>query len=486
MELAFIPLYIKYLGIEAYGLIGIFALLQVWLKLLDMGMTPTLSREMARFTGGTHDAQSIRDLLRSIEIIAFGVALVIAFGIWGASDWLTSDWLRAEKLPVAAVAQAFTIMGVVAALRLIENIYRSSIVGLQRQVLLNVVTSIMATLRGLGALGILVWVSPTIKAFFLWQGVISITTVVFFAIIIYRIVPVATNSGRFSMKALRGIWHFASGMIGITFLSLLLTQVDKILLSKLLNLEEFGYYALAAVVAGGLTLMVSPIAQAFYPRFCELLAKGDQVGLVETYHKGAQLVTVFMGSAAIILIAFSQIVLELWTQDAALANKIALLVAVLALGTLLNGLMWMPYQMQLAYGWTSLTVKINIVAVAIIVPAIFWATPKYGAIGAAWVWVGLNVGYVLIGVHFMYRKILTEEKRRWYFQDVIFPLTAAAGIAMVFKLFDIDNMQIFARLAWLFSVAAATCIASAMAAPTIRAQAIRLLPWKPALRNAKL
>ena len=50
MGLAFIPLYIKYLGIEAYGLIGLFALLQAWLSLLDMGMTPTLGREMARFT----------------------------------------------------------------------------------------------------------------------------------------------------------------------------------------------------------------------------------------------------------------------------------------------------------------------------------------------------------------------------------------------------------------------------------------------------
>ena len=31
MSLAFVPLYIKYLGIESYGLIGIFALLQAWL-----------------------------------------------------------------------------------------------------------------------------------------------------------------------------------------------------------------------------------------------------------------------------------------------------------------------------------------------------------------------------------------------------------------------------------------------------------------------
>jgi O-antigen/teichoic acid export membrane protein len=50
--LAFIPLYIRYLGIEAYGLIGIFAILQAWLALLDLGLRPALGREMARFTGG--------------------------------------------------------------------------------------------------------------------------------------------------------------------------------------------------------------------------------------------------------------------------------------------------------------------------------------------------------------------------------------------------------------------------------------------------
>src|ERR1035437_5678483 len=85
MSLAFVPLYIKYLGIEAYGLIGIFALLQAWLALHDMGMKPALGREMARFTGGAHDGQSIRDLLRSVEVIGVTLAGVVALGIWAAS-----------------------------------------------------------------------------------------------------------------------------------------------------------------------------------------------------------------------------------------------------------------------------------------------------------------------------------------------------------------------------------------------------------------
>ena len=170
MSLAFVPLYIKYLGIEAYGLIGIFAMLQTMLNLLDMGMKPALGREMARFTGGAHNAQSIRDLLRSTEFISIAIAILVAMGIWAASGWLAADWVREENLPVEVVAHAFALMGAVIALQFVHSIYTSSIAGLQRQVLQNVVGTLTATVRALGAVGVLIWVSPTINAFFIWRG----------------------------------------------------------------------------------------------------------------------------------------------------------------------------------------------------------------------------------------------------------------------------------------------------------------------------
>ena len=89
MGLVFVPVYIKYLGMEAYGLIGVFIMLQAWLSLLDMGMTPTLSREMARYTAGAHTEQSIRDLLRTLEIICFILAVLLCVGLSLCSTWLS-------------------------------------------------------------------------------------------------------------------------------------------------------------------------------------------------------------------------------------------------------------------------------------------------------------------------------------------------------------------------------------------------------------
>ena len=387
MGLAFIPLYIQYLGIEAYGLIGLFSLLQAWLILLDIGMTPTLGREMARFTGGGQSAQAIRDLLRSVELIALGIAVFIAVSIALGANRIATSWVQAESLPVDVVAQAFLMMGIVTAIRFIESVYRSSIVGLQRQVLFNAVNSTMATLRGLGAVGVLVWVSPSIEAFFIWQGLVSTASLIILAATTYASLPSAERAGRFSLAALRGVWRFAGGMIIITFLALLLTQVDKILLSKLLPLSEYGHYALAAVVAGALYLMIAPITQAFFPRLTELYERKDHAALIATYHRGAQLVSVFAGSVAIVIILFAETFLRLWTQDPELAQHTSNLLRLLMLGNLLNGLMQIPYMTQLAHGWTSLTIRINVLAVVIIVPALLWATLNFGAEGAASVWV---------------------------------------------------------------------------------------------------
>jgi O-antigen/teichoic acid export membrane protein len=486
MGLAFIPLYIKYLGIEAYSLIGLFTLLQAWLSLLDMGMTPTLGREMARFTGGSHTAESIRDLLRSIELIALGIAVLIAGGIFLGAEWIATDWLQAEALPVEVVAQAFVVMGLVTSIRFMEGVYRSSIVGLQRQVLFNVVNSVMATIRGLGAVSVLVWMSASIEAFFIWQGLVSVATLMILAGTTYATLPRAERAGRLSIEALRGVWRFAGGMVGITLLALLLTQVDKILLAKMLTLKEFGYYTLASAVASVLHMLIGPITQAFYPIFCRLHARRDIVALAENYHKGAQLVSVIAGSAAIVLIFFAETFLILWTQDGELAGRVSLLLRLLVLGNLLNGLMHMPYQMQLAHAWTSLGIYVNTIAVLFIVPALFWAVPHSGAIGAAWVWVALNAGYCLIAIHFVHRRIMTTEKWRWYRQDVLAPLLASGiAVSLIKALWPVQD-TVISQISVLGIAAIAAVLVSTLASNQVLRQVQLNVESQLTKLNAKL
>jgi len=473
--LAFLPLYAKYLGTEALGLIGVFTLLQTWLTLLDLGITPTLNREMARFSAGGHSAQSIADLLRTLEVVGAALAVAIAVALWAASGYLARNWLQSERLPVGVVAQALAVMGLVIALRFFEGIYRGALLGLQRQVFYNTVNAALATARHVGAAAIVAFFSPTIRAFYLWHGAVSVVAVIALGIAVHHSLPPTPASPQVSGNALAGVRRFAGGMLAITCLSLLVSQVDKLLLSRLLPLGEFGYYTLAATLAGALSLAVAPILQTIYPRLVELVTTDDQSRLAATYHQGSQLVAVTTVPAMLLLTVFPWGVVYTWSGQGQLATQTAPLLFPLALGTFLNALMWMPYQSQLAHGWTGLTIKINVVAVTIIVPAILWLVPRYGAPAAAWLWMALNAAYVLVAIHFMHRRILPGELRRWYVEDIAAPLAGGVLVAMLIAPFA--PPPVAGRLLWaayLAAVGAATAGTALMLAGALRPRALLL------------
>jgi O-antigen/teichoic acid export membrane protein len=431
-------------------------------------MKPALGREMSRYLGGAHTADGIRTLLRTVEVLAFGIAVLSSVGVWAGSAWLASEWVQSTSLTGDEVAETFKIMGLVVSLRFVESLYLGCVVGLQRQVLENVLGSVLHTIRAVGAVGVLLWMSRTIQAYFVWQAVISVISVAAYAIAVYWVLPQARRPVRFSLSALREIWRFAAGMLAVSILTLLLTQIDKVLLSRLLDLETFGYYTLAGAVAAALFKFVMPIATAFYPRFVELRTRGMEAALSSAYHACSQLVSVVLGSAALVLIVFAEPILLVWTQDPDLSNTVAPLLRVLAAGTLLNGLMWSPYHIQLAYGWTMLTIQINAVAVTIMIPALFWVVPRYGALGAAYAWLALNAGYVLFQVHLMHRRILQSEKWRWYLQDLILPLSVVGLTLIAARLLTPAASGTLAEVAVALASSAAALGLAAMASPSLR------------------
>jgi O-antigen/teichoic acid export membrane protein len=475
MGIAFVPVYIRYLGMEAYGLIGLFAVLQTWLTLLDMGMTPALNREVARYSAGAYSVESIKDLVRTLEIVCVVIAVFLATAILLSSEWLATDWLNAQKLPVSEVAQGLGVMGFVAALRFVEGLYRGAVLGLQRQVWLNVVSSILATVRSVGAIGVLAWVSPTIQAFFVWQLVISAVSLACFALAVRRAFPAGDRPACFSGRAIANVWKFAGGMFLTTLLALLLTQVDKVLLSRLLSLESFGVYTFAAMTAGILFQLIGPIAQAYFPRLTQLTEEGDERAVAVAYHQGAQLMSIMLVPVGLVLIVFAEPLLVVWTGNEALAHDAAPIAAILAVGTVLNGWMHIPYMLQLASGWPSFAVRMNFAAVIVLVPAIVWVTPRYGPIGAAWIWVVVNAGYVLVAMHFMHVRLLPREKWSWYAKDIFGPTLLSGCAVLTSALAHPVGLRGWVEFVWASVTVMLALMAATLGASEYRSRVLHLL-----------
>jgi len=466
--LIFIPLYMKFLGMESWGLIGIFAAMQTMSGILDLGMSNTLNREMARLSTLQGREQEMRNLVRTLEVIYWSIAIFAGIVVAALSPFIAHHWVKAEQLSPKTIEHAFLLMGFAITLQMPVGFYSGGLMGLQKQVLLNAIVVSISTLRGAGAALILWLVSPTIQAYFSWQIVISIINTFFLAMFLRRRLSPGDNKAVFQKQLLKGIWRFAAGMSGITILALILTQLDKIILSKMLSLEMFGYYTLASMVAISLSNLFAPVFYSIYPRLPHLVSIVDHDELKRLYHESCQFISVLILPVAIVVALFSNEILLLWTQNPATAEKTHLLVSILICGTALNGVMNIPYALQLAFGWTSLSFFKNVIALILFVPLIIYMASHYGVVGVASLWLVLNMGYVFFEIPIMHRRLLRKEKWRWYWQDVCLPLVVCIFVAGIGRIFARGPMSQFMTLQYLIIISVLTLGIAAITTPVTR------------------
>lgn len=423
------------MGIEAYGLVGIYLSLVAILSIMDLGISPTLSRELARESEDIGQRKKIGDLVRTLEVVYWTIGAVLGVVILMSASFIATYWLNAVALSHEVLRDSIMLMGGVITAQWAISFYSAGLIGLQRQVSLNIMVAIFSTVRAVGAVAALWLVAPTVQVFFAWQFVVCFAQTIVTAILLWKCLRVFPIEARFEVRYLRNVSRFAGGVTIISLLAVLLTQLDKVILSKLLSLEVFGYYTLATVVAGGMLQLVTPISSALFPRIAQLVAGQNEVGVCELYHLGTQLVAVVIFPVATVCAFFGSEVLLVWTGDQVIADNTRWILTLLVIGTAMNGLMYIPAAVQLAHGWTRLGVYTNFVGVVFLVPLVIVLAQRFGGIGAASVWVMLNAGYLLIALPFMHRRLLKGELAKWYLADVGLPLLSTICIGWLGTLF---------------------------------------------------
>jgi O-antigen/teichoic acid export membrane protein len=427
--LAVVPLYLRYLGLEGYGLIGILVTAQTLFSLLDLGMAPALNREVARCSA-TGALRPARELLHTLSRIYWLTAAGIAAIAILLAPLVARHWLQSAHLPQESLSRSVGLIGAVIACRWPVGLYLGALIGAQRVVLSSTITIAMSTAANLGAVAVLVWISQSIEAYFLWQGLVGVLYALAMRSAAWRVVGREPGIA-FSMSALARIWRFSAGIGFIALSALLLTQVDKIVLSRVVSLSDFGRYSLATLVASALYLFITPTFNVIYPRFVALIAEDNEVGLIDLYRRGMRLFSMALFPIAMLVALFAEDFVALWTGDARLAVSIAPVIAMLAVGSALHGVMYFPYALQLAHGMIRLPLTISVSLVAIAAPLMAALAWRYGIKGGAAAWLLLHVLYVLLGTWLTHRVLLKRAGIAWFCQDVATPLVVSLAVGAI-------------------------------------------------------
>ena len=472
------PLFVRFLGVESYGLIGFYLSLLAIIGILDTGISATAVREIAWLAAREDEKCKIPTLLWSLEVVYWGAILILGSLIIVWAWFIGGNWFHSKELSFDQLRTALMLMAVSLVVQVPSGLYLGGLVGLQRQVEASRIMAFFSTLRVVGALMVLWLVGPDIRYFFIWQIVASVLQTGGMRWALWRQLYRERMGTRFSTAAIMSIRGVAVGITIITALSLVMSQADKMLLSRLVPLDVLGYYMLAWTVASGLSRVVTPLMQAYGPHFTELISRGREKEIAVKIRLASQLVNVLILPPAIILILLAEPILYAWTGNQAVAFATAPILMVVTVGTVLSSCAFPA--MSLLYGRKLIrpVLVLNILAAIILMPLLVIAVFRYGGMGAACFWAAygafLYIGTQTLGL----RTFNNDSVMKPIVRDLVAPCVAAFAIILpITRLFDEIESTIH-LVVFLASLLLASWLVAMLAAGSLRQVAIERLGWR--------
>ena len=388
-----LPCYLLELGPKQFGLIGFIATLQALLGLLDAGMSQVLLHEIAvRFDHTNNGRSRAAHLLIGFERVYWFFALLIGCVVILLADTIATHWLNLNGLPVATGRYAIYGAAAIFVAQFPGSIYRSLLVGAQAQVALNGIMIAGALLRHTGGV-VMVLIWPSLLTYLIWHVAIALIETYVRGYFAWSVLQLKRSQVTWNVEQLRPLWPMVAGMSVSTLLGALTLQVDRIVLSYMVSIEQFGYYAIAATVAMGSLQLIHPLTQALLPRAIQF--RNDPVRLRSLSIKLMGSIALLIGLAFIIFATIGRWLLEVWLRSPEAVNVIYPLLTILLIGTVLNAFYNVGYLNWLVHKKIQRVFQVNALSLVLSVLLIPPLVSSLGIKGAATGWLAINlIGFI--------------------------------------------------------------------------------------------
>lgn len=410
------PVYLACLGSEAYGLIAFFTLLQSWFYLLDAGLSQTLVRETVRYKSGQLQAASYQKVYRTIHLIFLGLSMAAVAVLLLLSQQIAHSWLKISALALDDVSSCLQIMFVSIGLRCLGGIYRGVLQGFEKIVWLSSFNIIINTLRFIAVLPVMYFTEYSISVFFKYQllvAVLEFAALLFTHLRLLKAAQITSDKNQAAETGyLEKVIKFALFSGASSMLWVFVSQSDKMLLSGILPLTEYGYFSIAVLLASVIYMVSTPVSNVILPRLTALHAEQQISQLNRTYRQVAQFVAVLAASIAATVFWNAESIIALWSGNPQLSPHVADILRLYMLGNAFLVLNAFTYYIQYAFGQIKYHFWGNVLLVSLMLPAMYYAAQHYGGIGAAYVWVSLHALWFFSWTILINRKFL-EQPLRW-------------------------------------------------------------------------
>jgi len=375
-----VPIVVRGLGDNAYGVIALAGAFTGYLSVLDMGLGQGIVRYLSMFVSLRH-GKAMRRLLLYVLAWFLGAGVLGAAIMWVLSPWLATGLLKIPVTLVPEAVAAFRLAGVAFGIGMVISVIALIPEAFLRYDLVTwmSVTVGSATLAGPAVLVMLGYGLVPV----MWFSVVAaVVSGLCWGIIALRLVQSIPNQG----ETLKQYW---GGFLSFSFKngvnrvwSAVQIPTSQLVVGIAGGVAAAAYFQVPMLISGKVTALLYRLNTVLLPTGSQLFAEGEHGLLIALYERSSRLFYVLNASVVGALVVFSSPLLGYWIGPR-YAQEGAVAFALLTLAVGLNAMSMTASQINMALGRPGVNLAFSLANSAINLVTVYFLTVWMGIAGTA-------------------------------------------------------------------------------------------------------
>ncbi|MCA3055308.1 hypothetical protein [Burkholderia sp.] len=393
-----IPIYIKLLGVAEWGLVAACASLQIVANFVDAGLSQLVPRLVAQ---EAHRPSRLRECIFLLQRVYVGLGLFIFILLQASAAYLAQDWFQVSNERTGALELAIRIVSFQFLFQFVNSLHTGLWHGLQRQVLANGRACGFGTIKHATALIAMMVGSPQAWVYALAFASVALLEMTVNALTVRQMFRRAGTDHEESGIALRPILKKLATLSSGVLVGLLVIQLDRVILSRTVDVEDFGVYMVVLTLALAFLQLQAPVTRAYFPVLVNDLQTSGRISVIHMRR-------LFIGTVlsatlpALTTCALAPQVLALWLDNATIVSVGTGPLRLLLLAVAINSIYACIYQVILAKGQAALILKINTSALLAAVLVVVVQQSSSGILLGGFIWLSITLTQLTLGLAWLF------------------------------------------------------------------------------------
>jgi len=374
-----IPLVVRGLGTERYGLLSLAWVVLGYFTVFDLGLGRATTKYVAEALS-KGEVDQVPQIVWTAVTFQAVLGLLGGLVLFGITDLLVENILNIPPDLMSEAREALYLLALSVPLVLVSISFSGVLEAAQRFDLVNLVripSSILTFVLPLAGIYLGLGL-PGIVALILLA---RIGTLAAFIVMDLRIAPTireySVSFARFSHLFAYGGWVMVTSVVGP-----ILVYLDRFLIGSLLTIAAVTYYTAPYEAVTRISIISLSLSTTLFPAFSAMEGVRDRQKLGMFFARSTKYAFLISGTIVVVVIVYAKEILQIWLgSDFVIESTFSM--QLLAMGVLINSLAYTPFALLQGVGRPDLPAKFHLIELPIYIGIAWVLVSEYGIVGAA-------------------------------------------------------------------------------------------------------